>query len=59
MAYVQTTDFNEFLVLREAIYLQFMKVVEDCGCTFAFPTRTLHVEPAEIRLRQPGGAGPA
>ncbi len=57
LAYLETTDFNEFLALRQGIYLQFMRVVEENGCAFAFPTRTLHVEPAEVTLRRPDGSG--
>ncbi|MFQ5767179.1 MAG: mechanosensitive ion channel family protein [Acidobacteriota bacterium] len=56
-AYLKTTDWGEFLKLREEIFLQFMEAVEACGCAFAFPTRTVVVEKsAEISTM---GEGPS
>jgi MscS family membrane protein len=61
MAWLQTTDWNEFTVLRQDLLLRFMEIVEEAGTTFAFPTRTVHLVPAA----RPGGtpqkeeAGPA
>jgi MscS family membrane protein len=43
MAWFTTTDWNEFLEIREAVLLGFMEVVEREGCSFAFPTRTVHL----------------
>lgn len=43
MAWFTTTDWNEFLEIREAVLLAFMEVVEREGCSFAFPTRTVHL----------------
>jgi len=42
-AYVQSTDWSEFLAIREDIYLRMMDVVERAGTTFAVPTRTLRL----------------
>jgi MscS family membrane protein len=42
-AYLQTSDWGEFLGLRQEIFLRFMEVVEENGCAFAFPTRTVHL----------------
>jgi MscS family membrane protein len=50
-AYLNTSDWGEFLGLRQEIFLRFMQVVEENGCSFAFPTRTLHMEPAEASRR--------
>jgi MscS family membrane protein len=44
MAWFQTADYGEFRTYRQEVLLAFMRVVEDCGTAFAFPTQTLHVE---------------
>jgi MscS family membrane protein len=51
MAWFLTTDFNEFRECRQAALLGFMRVVEEEGSSFAFPTRTVHL------VTEPGGAG--
>jgi small-conductance mechanosensitive channel len=38
-AYVCTSDFNEFLAVREDVYLRMMKLVLDSGTGFAFPSQ--------------------
>lgn len=43
MAWFTTSDWQEFLVIRQETLLAFMKVVEDAGTGFAFPTQTVHV----------------
>jgi MscS family membrane protein len=43
MAWFLTSDWNEFLAIREETLLRFMEVVEREGSSFAFPTRTLHM----------------
>jgi MscS family membrane protein len=43
MAWFATTDWSEFTAIRQAVYLDFMAVVERAGTSFAFPTRTVHV----------------
>ena len=43
MAWFSTSDWNEFTTIRQAVYLDFMAVVEGAGTSFAFPTRTVHV----------------
>lgn len=40
-----TTEFDEFTQLRQETLLGLMKVVEQHGADFAFPTRTLQLEP--------------
>jgi MscS family membrane protein len=44
MAWFQTTDWNEFQVIRQDVLLQFMEVVERHHTGFAYPTQTLHVD---------------
>ena len=43
MCWFQTTDYNEFRDCRQDVLLGFMKVVEEAGSTFAFPTRSVHL----------------
>lgn len=41
-AYVDTTDYNEFLAVREDIYLRVMDIVARGGTGFAFPSSTTY-----------------
>jgi MscS family membrane protein len=43
LCWFETTDYDEFRVLREEALLGFMRVVEDAGTGFAFPTQTVHL----------------
>ncbi|MFQ5668896.1 MAG: mechanosensitive ion channel family protein [Acidobacteriota bacterium] len=53
-AYLKTTDWGEFLTLRQELYFRFMEVVEKNGSSFAFPTQTVHLEmPGMPRRRAP------
>lgn len=42
-AYVDTSDWNEFLGIREDIYLRIMDIIEASGTGFAFPSQTLYL----------------
>jgi MscS family membrane protein len=42
-AYVLTSDWNEFLTIREDIYLRIMAIVENAGTGFAFPSQTMYL----------------
>jgi MscS family membrane protein len=42
-AYALTPDWNEFLAIREDIYLRIMDVVEEAGSGFAFPSSTTYI----------------
>jgi MscS family membrane protein len=42
-AYVRTTDFGEFLAVREDVYLRIMDVVARSGSGFAFPSQTAYL----------------
>ncbi|MDX2091559.1 MAG: mechanosensitive ion channel family protein [Kofleriaceae bacterium] len=44
MAWFQTGDYGEFRAYRQDVLLGFMDVVEREGSSFAFPTRTVHIE---------------
>lgn len=44
MAWFLTSDWNEFLVIRQEVLLDFLRVIEECGVTLAFPTHTVHLE---------------
>ncbi|MHC4064878.1 MAG: mechanosensitive ion channel family protein [Planctomycetota bacterium] len=42
-AYADTADWNEFLAIREDLFLRMMDVVEQSGTGFAFPSQTLYL----------------
>jgi len=42
-AYVGTADWNEFLGVREDLYLRIMDIVDASGSGFAFPSQTLYL----------------
>ncbi len=42
-AYVDTSDWNEFLAIREELMLQIIDTVEASGTGFAFPSQTLYL----------------
>lgn len=42
-AYINTSDFNEFLSIQEDLILQMMDVVDGSGSGFAFPSQTLYM----------------
>jgi len=42
--FTKSTNWGEFMRVREATYLSIMKIVEKNGSAFAFPTQTLHIE---------------
>jgi hypothetical protein len=43
MAWFETTDWDEFLAVRQEVLLGFMEVVEASGSSMAFPTQTVHL----------------
>jgi MscS family membrane protein len=43
MAWFQVPQWSDFQLCRQEVLLGFMKVVEDAGTGFAFPTRTVHL----------------
>jgi MscS family membrane protein len=49
-AWFLTTDWNEFLTIRQEVLLAFMNCVQQAGTSFAFPTQTIHVEPYQAKL---------
>jgi len=42
--FTKTTVWNDYLAVRESVNLELMRIVENSGAAFAFPTQTLHVE---------------
>jgi len=42
-AYVDTSDWNEFLGIREDLYLRFIEAVKEAGTGFAFPSSTTYL----------------
>jgi len=43
LAYVNSTDWAEFLGIREDIFLRIMDIIETSGSGFAFPSQTLYM----------------
>jgi MscS family membrane protein len=43
MAWFEVPTWADFQECRQEVLLGFMKVVEDAGTSFAFPTRTVHL----------------
>jgi MscS family membrane protein len=56
MAWFRTSDFNVFRDCRQEALFGFMRVVEEAGSSFAFPTTTVHLV---TEGRTPEPAGPA
>jgi MscS family membrane protein len=42
-AYADTSDWSEFLAIREDVYLRFMDAINEAGTGFAFPSHTAYV----------------
>jgi MscS family membrane protein len=42
-AYVNTIDWNEFLQIREDIYLRIIDIIDQSGTGFAFPSQTVYM----------------
>lgn len=42
-AYARTSDWNEFLAIREDVFLRIMDIVEEAGSGFAFPSSTTYI----------------
>ena len=60
MCWFQVANFEEFKAVREHVLLDFMRVVDEAGTEFAFPTRTVHVSSAPVAptdMSSPDGAG--
>lgn len=55
IGYLAVTDFDEFSAIRTELLLGLMRVVEDAGARFAFPTSTVHV--ASLPAPAPGKPG--
>jgi MscS family membrane protein len=43
-AWFVTSDYAEFLRLREDVLLRLLEIVEAAGATLAYPTRTVRAE---------------
>lgn len=46
MAWFQTSDWGEFQAIRQEVLIGFIEVVEQAGSSFAYPTQSVHLEPA-------------
>lgn len=43
-SYIDTSDWNEFLAVREDLMLRIMDIINSSGTDFAFPSQTLYME---------------
>jgi len=43
ITFTQSGEIKDFFKIREKFYFEIMKIIEKHGCSFAFPTRTLHI----------------
>ena len=43
-AYIKTSDWNEFLEVKEDLFLRIKDIVEEAGSDFAFPSQTMYFE---------------
>ena len=41
-SWFMTTDYSEFLEIRNNVLMEFMRIVSRHGSSFAYPTRTVH-----------------
>lgn len=46
-AFATTTDWNEFLAIREDLFLRIIDILHQSGTDFAFPSSTLYLQKAE------------
>jgi len=53
-AYLNTTDWAEYLGLAETLNIRIMEIVAGAGTSLALPARVLHVEQTAAGSRQPG-----
>ena len=58
-AYVMTTDFQEFLVLRQDMFLGIMDIIENAGARFAAPFPPVSLNAAEVSKPDPETKKPA
>lgn len=42
--FTKTTKWGEYMEVKERIYLELMKIVEDNGASFAFPSQSIYIE---------------
>ena len=55
-AYARAVDWSAFLEIRENVNLEIIRIVEEAGSGFAFPTRTVHLtvdDAAKLRPQEP------
>jgi MscS family membrane protein len=53
MAWFTTTDWDEFMLIRQDVLLEIMAIVERNGCAFAFPSRTVHLRTDDAPAVEP------
>ena len=57
--FTETTNWGEFLAIRQRFYLNIMRLVKEAGSDFAFPSQSLYVEnPIGLYEQKASGAPP-
>lgn len=51
-AYVDTNDWNEFLAVREDVIFRIIRITEDNGTVFAYPTQTIFLGRDDVKNKQ-------
>lgn len=57
-AFTETTNWGEFLAIRQRFYLNIMKLVHSAGSDFAFPSQSLYLETPLGRYEQNAPGAP-
>jgi len=50
--FTNTTHWEEYLQIRQEVNMQIMELLEKLGLEFAFPTRTLHLQPSDVVTKE-------
>lgn len=50
--FTKTTDWGEYLRIRQELFLSIIKEFNKLGVEFAFPTQTLHLNPDNLRIKE-------
>ncbi len=53
-AYLKTSNWNEFLEIREALFMRILRAIEEAGTALAPPARTAYLRSGEV---SPGAGG--
>lgn len=58
VAMIATRDWNEFTLIRQDLYLECIRIIEQAGSAIAFPTRTVQLLPRDASAPRPEAHDP-